>query len=160
MTNFDFLKQDMQFTSFADVAITAEKILHMDIDSCVINCRRAMEFAVKWLYAVDSTLVMPPYQENLRGLMNDSDFRDLVGADIWQRMDLIRKVGNNSAHGGKKVTMDEAKLCLENLFIFLDFIAYCYGSNYEEHHYKKNRIKEAPIREAFLKEHGYYGENK
>lgn len=29
-----------------------------------------------------------------------------------------------------------------------------------KNHYKKNRIKEAPIREAFLKEHGYYGENK
>ena len=28
-----------------------------------------------------------------------------------------------------------------------------------KNHYKKNRIKEAPIREAFLKEHGYYGEN-
>ena len=29
-----------------------------------------------------------------------------------------------------------------------------------KNHYKKNRIKEAPIREAFIKEHGYYGENK
>ena len=29
-----------------------------------------------------------------------------------------------------------------------------------KNHYKKNRIKEKPIREAFLKEHGYYGENK
>lgn len=28
-----------------------------------------------------------------------------------------------------------------------------------KNHYKNNRIKEAPIREAFLKEHGYYGEN-
>ena len=82
MTNFDFLKQDEQFASFADVAITAEKVLHIDTDSCVINCRRAMEFAVKWMYSADSTLVMPPYQENLRGLMNDSDFRDIVGEDM------------------------------------------------------------------------------
>ena len=29
-----------------------------------------------------------------------------------------------------------------------------------KNHYKKNRIKEAPIREAFIKEHGYYGEDK
>ncbi len=27
-----------------------------------------------------------------------------------------------------------------------------------KNHYKKNRIKEAPIREAFIKEHGYYGD--
>ncbi len=27
-----------------------------------------------------------------------------------------------------------------------------------KNHYKKNRIKEAPLREAFIKEHGYYGD--
>ncbi len=27
-----------------------------------------------------------------------------------------------------------------------------------KNHYKKNRIKELPLREAFLKEHGYYGD--
>ena len=29
-----------------------------------------------------------------------------------------------------------------------------------KNHYKKNRIKEKPIRDAFIKEHGYYGEDK
>ena len=147
MTNFDFLKQDEQFASFTDVAITAEKILYMDIDSCVINCRRAMEFAVKWMYSADSTLVMPPYQENLRGLMNDSDFRDIVGEDIWKRMDIIRKIGNVSAHGGKKVTMDEAKLCLENLFYFLDLVSYFYSDKYTEHQYNPDLLAQhtAPV---------------
>lgn len=27
-----------------------------------------------------------------------------------------------------------------------------------KNHYKKNRIKETPIREAFIREHGYYGD--
>lgn len=49
MTNFDFLKKDPQFVNFADVAIAAEKIINIDIGACVINCRRAMEFAVKWM---------------------------------------------------------------------------------------------------------------
>ena len=30
MTNFDFLKSDPQFATFADVAISAEKILNID----------------------------------------------------------------------------------------------------------------------------------
>ena len=47
MTNFDFLKSDKEFESFADVAISAEKFLHIDADACAFNCRRAMEFAVK-----------------------------------------------------------------------------------------------------------------
>lgn len=131
MTNFDFLKTDTRFASFADVAIAAENILHIDVDASVLNCRRAMEFAVKWMYSVDSSLVMP-YQDTLVSLMNDEDFRDIVGTDLWRRMDFIRKVGNSAAHGGKKITEEQAELCLENLYVFLDFVAYCYGGNYTE----------------------------
>ena len=39
MTNFDFLKQEPKFNSFSDVAIAAEKILKIDMESSVINCR-------------------------------------------------------------------------------------------------------------------------
>ena len=126
MTNFDFLKTESNFDTFADVAISAEKILHIDPAASAINCRRAMEFAVKWMYSADSTLEMP-WQDNLQGLMNTDDFRDIVGNDIWRRMDLIRRTGNNAAHSGKKVTREQALLCLENLHIFLEFVAHCYS---------------------------------
>ena len=53
MTNFDFLKDIPQFAAFADVAVAAEKILMIDPEASVMNCRRAMEFAVKWMYSVD-----------------------------------------------------------------------------------------------------------
>ena len=119
MTNFDFLLPTPDFSTFAPVAVSAEKLLHIDVDACVLNCRRAMEFAVKWMYSVDRDLVMP-YQDTLVSLMNDDRFRDIVGTDIWRRMEFIRKIGNNAAHGGKKVTVEQAELCLENLFVFLD----------------------------------------
>ena len=139
MTNFDFLKSTPDFASFADVAISAEKILHIDVDSCVLNCRRAMEFAIKWMYSVDRDLVMP-YQDNLVSLMNDEKFRDIVGDDIWHRMEFIRKLGNNAAHSGKKVTLEQAELCLENLFVFLDEVAYFYASEYTEHQFDKSLL--------------------
>ena len=131
MTNFDFLKKDPQFDSFADVAISAEKILNIDMGASVMNCRRAMEFAVKWMYSVDKSLVMP-YQDSLVSLINTEEFRDIVDRDLWKRMDFIRKLGNSAAHNGKKITLDKARLCLENLYYFLDFVAYCYGEDYEE----------------------------
>lgn len=101
MTNFDIFTSTLQFESFASVAESAEKILHIDPSACVLNCRRAMEFAVKWMYSVDKALVMP-YQDTLVSLMNAEDFRDIVGADIWRRMDFIRRAGNNAAHTGKR----------------------------------------------------------
>ncbi len=129
MTNFNFLKKDKRFDAFADVAISAERILHIDIEASVLNCRRAMEFAVKWMYSVDSYLSMP-YDTSLNSLMNNEDFRDIVGQDIWQRMKFIRITGNNVAHSGKKITLEQAEHCIENLFVFLDFVACCYANEY------------------------------
>ena len=141
MTNFDFLKKEPQFDSFADVAISAEKILHIDIEASVINCRRAMEFAIKWMYSVDGSLVMP-YQDTLVSLMSTEEFRDIVDPDLWRRLDFIRRVGNNVAHNGKKITLDQAKLCLENLYIFLDFVAYCYAKDYTEGEFHGELLEE------------------
>ncbi len=141
MTNFDFLTKDKQFDTFSGVAVAAEKILHIDTEASIINCRRAMEFAVKWMYSVDSCLVMP-YQDTLVSLMNSEEFRDIVGTDIWRRMDFIRRMGNNTAHSGKKVTLEQATLCLENLYVFLDFVAYCYGEEYTEGSFNHELLKE------------------
>lgn len=142
MTNFDFLKQEAKFSSFADVAVSAERILNIDAEASVLNCRRAMEFAVKWMYSVDGSLIMP-YQDKLVSLMNAEEFRDIVGPDIWKRMDFIRRLGNNAAHNGRKITFDKAKLCLENLYIFLDFVAYCYADNYTERQFNPALLDEA-----------------
>lgn len=126
MTNFDFLTAIPQFDSFSEVAVLAEKFIHVDPSTAALNCRRAMEFAVKWMYSVDKSLEKP-YQDNLHSLLNNEDFRDIIDKDIWRRLDYIRSVGNEVAHKNKKVTFAQAELCLENLFVFLDFVAYCYS---------------------------------
>ena len=131
MTTFDFLKKEQKFSSFADVAISAEKILLIDYSASILNCRRAMEFAVKWMYSVDQSLIKP-WDDKLVSLMSTDEFRGIVDADLFRRMDFIRKMGNNAAHAGKKATKEQALLCLENLYIFMDFLAYCYADEYQE----------------------------
>ena len=139
ITNFDYLKNESKFYRFADVAISAEKIILIDPEASIINSRRAMEFAIKWMYSVDTELEMP-YQDNLQSLMNAEEYRQIIGPDLWKRMDYIRRCGNNAAHGNKKLGRDEAMLCLENLFIYLDYIAYCYSDQYEERSFDKSII--------------------
>ena len=141
MTNFDFLKSEPQFAAFADVAVSAEKVFNIDYATSAFNCRRAMEFAVKWLYSVDSALKMP-YQDKLVTLMNTKDFIDLVGPDLHTRMEYIRKIGNNATHRVKNITKDQAILVLQNLFIFMDFVAYCYASDYQEKEYDVSLLEE------------------
>ena len=132
MSNFSFFQHVPQMKSFTDIAVAAETILSIDPAACVLNCRRAMEAAVKWMYAVDGSLVMP-WDDKLVTLINTEEFRGIVDDQLIFRLDFIRRMGNNAAHGGKVITREQAVLCLQNLFVFFDFLAYCYGENYTEH---------------------------
>lgn len=84
------------------------------------------------MYAVDGSLVMP-WDDKLVTLINTEEFRGIVDDQLIFRLDFIRRMGNNAAHGGKVITREQAVLCLQNLFVFFDFLAYCYGENYTEH---------------------------
>lgn len=132
MSNFSPYLSIPSFAAFAPIAESAEKILSIDPAACVLNCRRAMEAAVKWMYAVDGSLVVP-WDDKLVTLINTEEFRGIVDEQLIFRLDFIRRMGNNAAHGGKVITRAQAVLCLQNLFVFFDFLAYCYGENYTEH---------------------------
>ena len=132
MSNFSPYLSVPSFAAFAPIAESAEKILSIDPAACVLNCRRAMEAAVKWMYAVDGSLVAP-WDDKLVTLINTEEFRGIVDEQLIFRLDFIRRMGNNAAHGGKVITREQAVLCLQNLFVFFDFLAYCYGENYTEH---------------------------
>jgi len=132
MCNFAPYLSIPSFAAFAPIAESAEKILSIDPAACVLNCRRAMEAAVKWMYAVDGSLVAP-WDDKLVTLINTEEFRGIVDDQLIFRLDFIRRMGNNAAHGGKVINREQAVLCLQNLFVFFDFLAYCYGENYTEH---------------------------
>ena len=131
MTNFDFLKADPQFASFADTAIAAEQIYRINSVASILSCRQAMETAVKWMYSVDGELVMP-YDTKLVTLISSDAFKEIVDRDLHKRLEYIRRVGNDAAHEPKYITKDKNRLVLENLHTFMDFIAYCYGESYTE----------------------------
>ena len=143
MTNFDFFTKEQDFAAFAEAAVAAERIYRIDPAACVMNCRRAMECAVKWMYSVDDAL-NPPYQDKLVSLMNTEDFRNIVDENLRRRLDYIRLTGNAAAHVGRKITKEQAALCLENLHIFLDFVAYCYGSDYQERPFDASLLEQEP----------------
>lgn len=155
MTNFDFLQSEPKFHTFADAAVAAEKTFSIDISSSIINCRRAMEFAVKWMYSVDDALAMP-WNDKLASLMSTEDFQDIVGIDLWRRMEFIRKKGNNAVHTIKKATKEDAMLCLENLYIFMDFLACCYAEHYTEKSFNPalvlEKLQEAAVPDPVISE--------
>ena len=123
--------QTEQFQPFAPAAETAERLYAIDPAACAMNCRRAMGLAVKWMYAVDKQLVLP-HKKDLSVLLSTAEFVDLVDdKNLLRRLDFLRRLGNTAAHSGKKISRDQARLALENLFYFLDFVACCYAPDYQ-----------------------------
>lgn len=130
-TNFDFLTQESQFVSFAEAAVSAERALFISPTLCATACRSALEFAVKWMYSVDDVLALP-YDDKLVTLINTDEFRDLLPDGMYPKLDYLRRIGNNATHNPKTVSRDQAILALRNLHSFMDFVAYCYATHYQE----------------------------
>ena len=139
MSNFDFILKNGIFKTFAEAAEEAEKSIAVANVSCTILCRRALELAVKWIYANDRELVLP-YQNNLSSLVYDINFKSMINEKVFNGMTYIIKLGNFSVHSNKKVTRKEAVLCLKYLFDFMDWIAYYYDSNYIETKFDEGKL--------------------
>lgn len=139
-TNFDFLTKEKQFEPFAESAVAAERVLPISPVLCATACRTALEFAVKWVYSVDSSLKMP-YDDKLVSLISTDEFRGLLPDGLIQKVNYLRYLGNGATHNPKSVNRDQAVLALQNLHSFLDFVAYCYGAEYTETPFDKTLLE-------------------
>ena len=73
MTNFSFLKAKTEYALFAPACMEAEKIYVSAPAMCAVGCRKALELAVKWVYAADKSMKMP-YKDNLQSPHSRANF--------------------------------------------------------------------------------------
>ena len=145
MANFDFLAGNKEYELFGPAAIEAERVYASAPAMCAVGCRKAMELAVKWVYAADETM-KPPYRDNLQSLIHEPCFQLAVDARTWQKLPFIAKLGNLAVHTEKNIRPNEALASLSALFEFIQWIDYCYGEHYEERRFlEKNIPKEKVI---------------
>ncbi len=137
MSNFEFLNKTQIFRSFADASIEAEKEIGINTVASSILSRRALELAVKWLYANDMEL-KEPYQNNLSTLIHEITFKNILDEKLFPQIKYIIKLGNFAVHNNKKVTRQEAVMSLRYLFNFMQWVSYCYGQDYQEIKFNEN----------------------
>ena len=123
-SNFDFIQDD--FPELYAQSIEAEKYIYRAPKYAALQCRIVLELAVNWLYDNDPDYVRP-YDTTLNGLMYHEDFKYDVKESSLRELTLVRRIGNNAAHG-KKVNNREALICLRSIFRFLCFL----GVNYNQ----------------------------
>ncbi len=138
-TNFAFLKGQEEYALFAPACMEAERVLATSAAMAAVGTRKALELAVKWVYAADNTITMP-YRDNLQSLIHEPSFRFAVEDQTWQKLPYIIKLGNLAVHTGKTIDPGEAILSLAALFEFIQWLDYCYGANYEERFFQEGRI--------------------
>ena len=139
MTNFSFLSPKTEYALFSSSCIEAEKIYASAPAMCAVGCRKALELAVKWVYAADKTMKMP-YKDNLQSLIHDSSFRFAVDYNTWGKLPFIVKLGNLAVHTERSVRPSDALASLKGLFEFVQWIDYCYGTDYQERVFDESLI--------------------
>ena len=139
MLNFAFLTTKPDYTLFAPACIEAEKIYASAPAMCAVGCRKALELAVKWVYAADATMKMP-YKDNLQSLIHEPSFRFAVDSNTLGKLPFIIKLGNLAVHTERSVQPSDALASLKGLFEFVQWIDYCYGSDYQERVFDESLI--------------------
>ena len=139
MSNFGFLKMKKEYELFSPACVEAEKIYASAPAMCAVGCRKALELAVKWVYSADKTMKMP-YKDNLQSLIHEPSFRFAVDSNTWGKLPFIIKLGNLAVHTERSVQSSDALASLKGLFEFVQWIDYCYGSDYQERVFDESLI--------------------
>ena len=139
MSNFSFLSSNPDYALFAPACIDAETIYASSPALCAVGCRKALELAVKWVYAADKTMKMP-YKDNLQSLIHEPSFRFAVDSTTWGKLPFIIKLGNLAVHTERSVQKADALVSLKGLFEFVEWIDYCYGADYQERTFDESAI--------------------
>jgi len=151
--NFTFLEGQSEYAMFATACVEAERVLSASPAMTAVGSRKALELAVKWVYAADNTIKMP-YKDNLQSLIHEPSFKFALEKQTWQKLPYIIKLGNLAVHTDKVISRDEAVLSLTSLFEYILWLDYCYGTNYEDRVFDESLIpaEKVQVNEAAVKE--------
>ena len=125
-SNFDFLKPD--FPQIYESATRVETLALTDSRACCFYARYTLEQAVIWLYDHDPYLKLP-YDNNLGALIHEQTFKDNLPPNLFPKVRIIHKMGNNAAHSNEKINEKDADYITQELFHFLYWLCRYYSPN-------------------------------
>ena len=138
--NFDFLKeQNGYYDLFADACIEAEKVFSTSPAMCAVGCRKALELAVKWAYAANSSISMP-YKDNLASLLHEYLFQAMRDERVWRPLLGVNKLRQPVGSHRQARHSYRCHASLRSLFNFVDWIDYCYGPDYVERTFDEKKV--------------------
>lgn len=114
-SNFFFIEN---WADMYAAARQAEQYVNQDPRTACFYARRALEQGVYWLYANESYLERPRHSETLSALINTRTFKENLDPGVFEKLDLIRRLGNKAVHHKGEVATHEALQALQELHHF------------------------------------------
>lgn len=122
-SNFEFLHSE--WSGLYENLKLAEQRVNTEPISVGTKCRLALEEAVHHIYQLE--YIDLPFDTRLQALLNEPEIRNIIQAH-QRTVDVIRKTGNNATHyNPKRVSKEDAKICLKHTFSFIKWFAETYS---------------------------------
>ncbi|PTB97980.1 type I site-specific deoxyribonuclease [Marivirga lumbricoides] len=122
-SNFEFLHRE--WPGIYENLKLAEQRVNTEPISVGTKCRLALEEAVHHIYQLE--YIDLPFDTRLQALLNEPEIRNIIQAH-QRTVDVIRKTGNNATHyNPKRVSKEDAKICLKHTFSFIKWFAETYS---------------------------------
>lgn len=125
-SNFGFLLA--QWPDLAQRARKAEQFAFIDPRVAMMYARHTAEHIVDWIYQHETDIPYP-YQRDFNGLLNQPEFKTLVGSAITSKLNAIRKAGNNAVHGKTDPAPQNSQFVVAELFHVCYWLARTYTIN-------------------------------
>tara|TARA_R110000868_G_scaffold351981_2_gene613201 strand:- start:1512 stop:4910 length:3399 start_codon:yes stop_codon:yes gene_type:complete len=130
MSNFDFLHTE--WPEFVEDAEAVEKLIYVDPRGSCIRARYLVEQVVLWMYENDEDLELP-YDSSMANLIHQIEFKKIVGYEVFNKVNAIRKIGNIAAHEKRKrIQEHDALLACKESFHIMFWLWSTYNDD-EEH---------------------------
>lgn len=147
MGNFSFLAEMSEYQSFAKACIDAENIYKDSPKSCISGTRSALECAIKWIYQKDRSLTYTKTQApntNLFDRMSSPSFQKITPKHLLKKIHDIRILANDVLHTNRPASNDDAMMCLEYLFDFIQWLDRRYGSQHIQRQFSRSDVPKNP----------------
>lgn len=128
MSNFQFLHSE--WPDIFREATEAEKYVHSAPKFSALQSRIVLEMGLNWLYDNDPELERP-YDTTLSSLLHQTSFRNSIKPSLFRELNLVRKLGNNAAHG-TRVLKQEALISLRSVYRFCSYLSKYYSEDNPE----------------------------
>ncbi len=128
MSNFLFLQT--QWPELFGKMKRAEQRVYAEPVSTANYCRLVLEECIHKMYELE--YIEYPYNTDLMNLMTHEDVKTIIPFVHHSGIHLVRKIGNNASHYGKKVSSKDALISIKYLYGFLKWFAGNYSDTQPE----------------------------